>query len=223
MNTSPEIFDQPVILLGGGDVNLPLLQLYVDLGWPLIAADGAANALTDTDIVPDLIIGDMDSLASADHWAGKSRLLVVKEQDTTDFEKCLYLIDAPSFVGFGFLGQRLDHSLTSLHVLAKYSAHKTVLLVDMSDAVFVTSRAVSLELPVGSRVSVFPLGPVRFEASIGLEFPLDGVHLDIGAMSGTSNRSTQASVSLRPVADNTSAFAVIVDAAHHQLLRRKLS
>jgi len=223
MNHASEKFDHPVILLGGGDVNRPLLQLYVDQGWPLIAADGAANTLMDTGIIPELIIGDMDSLASRDHWIGKSRLLSVGEQDTTDFEKCLYLTDAPSFVGFGFLGQRLDHSLAALHVLAKYNDRKSVVLVDMSDAVFVTSQTVTLELPVGSRISVFPLGPVSFEACSGLEYSLAGLHLDIGTLSGTSNRSTLETVTLSPAPDNASAFAVIVDAGHHQLLSGSMS
>ena len=38
-------YDTPVILLGGGDINWPVLQHYVDLGYPVVAADGAANAL----------------------------------------------------------------------------------------------------------------------------------------------------------------------------------
>ena len=102
-------YDTPVILLGGGDINWPVLQHYVDLSFPIVAADGAANALETTAIVPDRIIGDLDSLTRPETWSERTSLHHVTEQDSTDFEKCLYSIEAPLHIGFGFLGQRLDH------------------------------------------------------------------------------------------------------------------
>jgi thiamine pyrophosphokinase len=216
-------YPDPVILLGGGDVNQAVLHQYVSQGWPVVAADGGANALGDTDIVPDRIIGDLDSLDLQDNWAGKSTLVHIDEQDTTDFEKCLYATEAPFYFGFGFLGQRLDHALATLHVLAKYAERKSVVLVDTMDAVFVAKGSIRLSLPVGSRFSIFPLGPLKFVSSVGLEFPLDGVQMDIGKRTGTSNRTTTDIVSVEPEAGNATAYAVIVPAEHHQSLAAETS
>ena len=218
MSNIIKTYISPIILLGAGDVNWPLLQHYADKGCPVVAADGGANLLMGKDIFPDLIIGDLDSLELSRIQNDQTTVHRIEEQDTTDFEKCLYAADAPRYVGFGFLGNRLDHSLAALHVLAKYCDHKTVLLIDQIDTVLVTRRAVTLELPVDSRVSIFPLGQVHFERSTGLAYPLDNLELEIGQRSGTSNKSVSTSVHIQPSAKSEAAYAVIVGSENHLCL-----
>ena len=70
-------------------------------------------------------------------------------------------------------------------------------------------------MPIGSRVSVFPLGKVTFEMSSGLEYPLDGLTMEIGQASGTSNKSTEAQVQIRPSANTEAPYAVIVSSENH--------
>ncbi|MBT3704046.1 MAG: thiamine diphosphokinase [Alphaproteobacteria bacterium] len=207
--------DRPVILVGGGDINWPVLQDYLDRGYPVIAADGATNLLIKNNILPDLIIGDLDSIGDQMNFPQSTTVIKIDEQNSTDFEKCLYSIAAPAFVGFGFLGKRFDHSLAALHILAKYCSEKTIRLIDMLDTVFVTRGTVNLALPIGSRVSVFPLGKVTFEMSSGLEYPLDGLTMEIGQASGTSNKSTEAQVQIRPSANTEAPYAVIVSSENH--------
>ena len=45
----------------------------------------------------------------------------VGEQETTDLEKCLYSVEAPLFLGVGFLGGRVDHQLAAMNALVKYA------------------------------------------------------------------------------------------------------
>jgi len=216
-------YDTPVILLGGGDINWPVLQHYVDLSFPIVAADGAANALETTAIVPDRIIGDLDSLTRPETWSERTSLHHVTEQDSTDFEKCLYSIEAPLHIGFGFLGQRLDHSLAAIHVMAKYATTDNVLLVDMVDAIFVRTNDVSLDLPVGSRISILPTGETTFLSSEGLAYPLDGLTLKPGTLISSSNKTVAPTVTIKPAAGNSAAFAVIAEAKHHQQMRAAIS
>ena len=215
-------YDSPVILLGGGDINWSLLQEYVDRGHPVVAADGGANALEGTDIAPDLILGDLDSLVEKSTWAKSTNLHQIDEQDTTDFEKCLYALSAPYFVGFGFLGKRFDHSLAALHVLAKYCQQKNVMLIDQADALIVTCGQVEMDLPLGSRVSVFPLAEVRFKRSEGLEYALDGQVLSPGKMIGTSNISNRETITIEPEVGNNSPYVLITDVVHHQAVGRAI-
>ena len=42
----------------------------------------------------------------------------------------------------------------------------------------------------GERVSVHPLGVVRFKRSFGLKYPLDGLKMVLGERTGTSNEAT---------------------------------
>jgi thiamine pyrophosphokinase len=47
------------------------------------------------------------------------------EQDTTDFEKCLYSVAAPLLLGVGFLGGRADHHLAAMNVLVRYADRRS--------------------------------------------------------------------------------------------------
>jgi thiamine pyrophosphokinase len=215
MSKVKKTYNDPVILVGGGDINWPALQDYLGHGHPVIAADGGANLLIKNNITPDSVIGDLDSFGDQASFSQSTTVIRIDEQDSTDFEKCLYSIAAPAFVGFGFLGKRLDHSLAALHILAKYCDDKTIRLIDMVDTVFVTRRAVDMAMPVGSRVSIFPLGEVSFESSSGLEYPLDGLTMEIGSASGTSNKSSNPEVQIKPSLVSLAPYAIIVSSENH--------
>ena len=210
---APLRFDKPVVLLGGGWVDLPLLGELVNEGVPLIVADGGANCLADSDVRPDAIIGDLDSLADASRWRERTRLIQLSEQDTTDLEKCLYSVEAPAFIGIGFTGNRLDHTLSALHVLLRYAAEKPMVLAAEQDWVFVPRRDVDLVLPVGSRLSLFPLAPTRVRRSSGLRYPLNGLQLATGQQIGTSNEVVDSTVQIEFEPDASPACAVLLPRA----------
>ena len=89
-------FDDPVILIGGADVDMSLLNRFSHL--PIVAADGGANHLRNTNRLPEMIIGDVDSLQDYEHWQSVTHVKKIAEQDTTDLEKCLYSTDASLYL-----------------------------------------------------------------------------------------------------------------------------
>ncbi len=203
-------FDVPVILLGGGDLNRPLFDEMTALGYPLVAADGGANALGEQDPVPALIVGDLDSLEERSSWQAKTAVIDISEQETTDFEKCLYTTSAPLYLAFGFLGRRFDHSLAALHVLAKYAGRKNVVLISREDVVVVPGAPFEAGLKPGTRISIYPITPVAFEASDGLAYPLDGLTLSTGLAIGTSNEVVASPVKIVPSDAAKARYAVIL-------------
>ncbi len=205
-------YERPVVVVGGGDVNWPLLESLVNKDLPLVAADGGANALADHGMTPDVIIGDLDSVDATTRKENHARLMEITEQHSTDFEKALYATDAPLYLAFGFLGRRVDHSLAALHGLVKYRAQKKIVLVDQVDMVWIPppEDIFEINLPPGTRFSIYPLQPVTFEVSHGLEYPLDGLSLEQGVAIGTSNQVTAETVSIRPKKSENGAWAVII-------------
>lgn len=183
-------FSHPVVLVGGGTVNLNLLSDFAHRGWPVICADGGVAHLRGGNLVPELIIGDMDSIADIDNWRNQTQVVEIEEQDTTDFEKCLYSVAAPLYLACGFTGSRFDHTLASLHTLQKYAPTHTVLLLAGDDICLVCTQDLTIRLPSDSRFSVYPLSKTRFHRSQGLRYPLDNLVLEQGEMIGTSNRTT---------------------------------
>jgi len=203
-------FSSPVVLLGGGQCALDTLQQLLQRSYPLVVADGGANHLDDLSVVPEMIIGDLDSLNKRHHWESITRVVELEEQDTTDFEKCLYSVVAPLYFAMGFTGRRLDHTLASLHVVAKYSIQKRVVLMGEDDIVFVCRNTQQITLNRGMRFSIYPLEPVKFLRSSGLLYPLDGLTLAPTAMIGTSNEVIDEQVTLETEPENRGAYAVIL-------------
>lgn len=183
-------YDLPVVLLGGADVPSRHLRPLVDSVAPLICADGGANTAVEFRLTPDLIVGDMDSFSGA----FDGQVIHLSEQDTTDFEKCLYSVKAPLYLGYGFLGGRIDHELTALSVLVRYP-ERSVILIGDQDICFCCPKELTLAVPKATRVSIFPMSDTNMR-STGLKWPLDDVALSPTTRSGTSNKASGTSVSL---------------------------
>lgn len=203
-------FTDPVILVGGGDVDMAQLGFTAARGFPVVAVDSGADALSEYGIEPKAIIGDMDSISSASGWPPGTEFLEISEQNSTDFEKALYTVAAPVYLAFGFLGQRFDHSLAALHCLAKYRASKSVVLVDLVDLMFIPTVPLNIELDPGSRFSIYPIAPVSFLESAGLRYPLDGLTLEAGVTIGTSNTVTETRVSVTPKNAESGDYMVVI-------------
>jgi len=133
-------------------------------------------------------MGDMDSVPdSLLNSLPCDRLHHVAEQDSTDFEKCLQRIEAPGILGLGFLGARVDHTLAALACLVRRRTR--CLLVGPHDVAFVAPDELTLDLPVGTRLSLFPFGATTGR-STGLRWPIDGLELAPWGRIGTSNEVT---------------------------------
>lgn len=187
---APFVFDAPVTLIGGGEVDPTALAEAEARSAALIGADGGANRFAAEKERLAAVIGDLDSLEDRGAWRSAlgTGLLHLEEQDSTDLEKCLYSVDAPLYFGVGFQGGRIDHSLAAAHALLKWSERRVVLL-GIEDVVFLAPRRWRLHLPIGARVSLFPLAPTRARRSTGLRWALDGLTLRPGVQIGTSNEA----------------------------------
>ena len=188
-------FAGPVTLIGGAETSAAVLDLAIARAPTLIAADGGANRFAEDPTALTAIIGDLDSLQNVEFWRGAlgERLLDLAEQETTDFEKCLYSVDATYYLAVGFLGGRFDHSLAASHVLLKRRWQRVILIAE-NEILFLIPRRWRIRLPVMSRVSLFPLEAVRAERSAGLRWPLQGLDLEIGGQIGASNESDAESI-----------------------------
>jgi thiamine pyrophosphokinase len=210
------------LVVANGDVpSRPAL----DSAWPgwdadiadVIAADGGLVRARALGVVPNLLIGDMDSLApalAADAEAEGIAILRARvDKDESDAE--LALLEAVrrgatrvTVLG-AFGGPRLDHALANLWLLAhpRLAGIDIVLLDAGSRASLLTAPAADgsavlrrLPGPVGSTVSLLPLGgDATGITTAGLRYPLLDEPLITGPARGLSNvrTGTDASVTVR--------------------------
>jgi len=134
----------------------------------------------------------LDSLSDAARAAFTDQLHYIDEPDTTDFEKVLSRVEAPLILACGFLGGRLDHTLAVLNVLMRF-ATKPVILLSGDDVVFVCSPEVRLNLPIGCRVALLPMGPVRLSTA-GLRWDLKDADLNPVGLVSSSNEAAETEV-----------------------------
>ncbi len=162
------------------------------MGLPLIAADGAANTLIDMGIMPTLIVGDLDSI-EMDTIPDHIEILHIKEQDTTDLDKCMRtLIDRELFpcLIYGATGKESDHTLYNLSVLDEYSRHHQIIIHD-SDykakekyGIFIFDSLVG-DLKLGSKISFLSFAPSTISTK-GLTWELTNLPLS-AKISNTRN------------------------------------
>ncbi len=202
--------DRPVTLLGGGACAPEELRAALARGPTLVVADGGADRALALGHEPALAVGDFDSISeSARARLGARRLVHVADQDSTDFDKALSRIEAPAVLAVGFGGARMDHTLAAFSTLARHRAHRCVLLGG-GDLCFLAPPWLEMRLPVGARLSLFPMAPVRGRSE-GLHWAIDGLDFAPAGVIGTSNEVAAPEVTLRFEAP--AMLVVMADAA----------
>jgi thiamine pyrophosphokinase len=210
--TAVATFDDVLVIVGGGNVDHDQLRELYASGGRLVGADAGADIIVAAGLKPEVIIGDFDSLREPLSWLGKTRLIQIPEQETTDFEKALYSTRAPVTVALGMTGGgRFDHTLAALDAVSRYAAKRAIILVDERDIALALTESFSFEVMRGDRVSIHPLAPVQFWRSEGLEYPLDAVKLAPGVRTGTSNRALEGPFTIVPEEGMHSPYLLIID------------
>jgi thiamine pyrophosphokinase len=185
----------------------------------VIGADGGGNILLDLNVVPHVVIGDLDSFRSGQgdeirktqhhavhrYEAGPAGTPVGKDlnfelihdpdQETNDLEKALKLAldrGATEAVILGATGLRLDHTLKNLSVLLQFSGRfRDILLRDATCDIRILPRAFTMETRPGQTISLFPLsGRVDGITTEGLRYALNDEPLENGVRDGSSNAAT---------------------------------
>lgn len=183
-----------VTLAGGAPFGRSLFERARALAPTLVAADGGADRLLRLGALPEAVFGDFDSITASTRDRLAGRLFPIAEQETTDFDKALRSIAAPFVLGLGFAGARADHGLAVLNALARHPGRRCLILSGR-DVTFLCPSYLRLDLPVGTRLSLFPMGPVAGE-SRGLRWPISGLAFAPDGAIGTSNETSQRVVEL---------------------------
>lgn len=192
------------IVVGDGDVPP---RAVIEDAWPgwaagvrrVIGADGGATRAMALGWRPDLVVGDMDSLAGPEA-AAMSDVGVRFERwpahkNRSDLEIALRAALAEGearVVVLGALGgPRIDHALAALWLLALPLARgRDVTVLDGMSRLRLLHGPGALELSgrLGDLVTLLPFGtPARGVRTSGLAYALDGETLAVGPSRGLSN------------------------------------
>ena len=156
----------------------------------VICCDGALSTLEKHSIVPDVVIGDLDSVCARTLGRFKGRKIHDCDQQTNDLTKAFRLAmkeypQADTIHIIGGTGRSEAHTLGNLSLLMQYEKEFDLnargISVDMvSDwsTSFAVSDSCELHLGQGRRISLFSCDTSLRIRSRGLVWPLDEVVFD---------------------------------------------
>lgn len=163
----------------------------------IICADGGADKLIHSGIVPDLLIGDMDSSLHYKEFENiKTELLPVKKDDTDT----MYCVKRALEMGFdnfmllGATGGRIDHTLANLSVLLYLQSRnaKGVIVDEYNEVRLLNTGENVIKNAKGRTISVMPFACESVTLTYhGMEYPLSRQKVKADYPYTISNRVTE--------------------------------
>lgn len=172
----------------------------------LIAADGGALLCSRWDLLPQIVVGDLDSLgverADALGRTGARVLAFPPDKDESDTElavRSALEAGADEIVLVAALGgRRVDHELANILLVADPRLAGRIRAVRGDTTISALHAGTSRRLggAPGDLVTLLPLGDVSAVTTDGLRYPLRGEDLRAGAARGLSNVIERAGASV---------------------------
>lgn len=196
-----------IIVCNGYDISKEVLEVYKTKGTYIICADGGANSLRKLGILPDILIGDFDSISpdilNFYRTEGIEIIPFPPEKDFTDSELAVEIAISKGFkniIILGGIGSRMDHTIANVFMLKKmYEAGCKGIIADDNNRIQLISSHIVLKRLSGYKVTLIALTPeVEGITTSGLYYPLSNFTLVQGSTRGVSNEfvNDEASVSI---------------------------
>ena len=164
-----------VILADGSFPSHEIPLDYLRNAGRIICCDGSAEALVNAGLVPDAIVGDLDSLKKAIAKRFSDRLFRDKSQETNDLTKAVKWCRAAGYnelVITGATGKREDHTIGNISLLAEYIKTVKVIMVTDTGIFYPFTESCRVPSVKGQQVSLFAIDPETEITSSGLKYPL---------------------------------------------------
>jgi len=195
-----------IIISGGKPPSKELLMQEVTKDTFIIAADSGADCLYDYNIMPDLLLGDFDSIDKKilDYFKKSNSTIDIypPEKDYTDTEiavKKALSMKPDEIVLLGCTGSRIDHLLGNIGMLKICMINGVnASIKDENNNIRLIDASTSLSGSVGEIFSLQAYGDEIIDLTIeGAKYPLNNYNLKIGESITISNEFTRSIVGLK--------------------------
>ena len=190
-------FKSPVVILANGAFPThPIPLKILENAGTVICTDGSANTLDKLNLIPHVIIGDLDSIDPNNEFHGLE--IHDPNQENTDLEKALDWVAINGIENVTLLGTtelREDMTVANHYILFDFFEKLNIEMV--TDYFTVTSHRGqrSFDSIPGELVSLFPQRFGTVVSTTALKYPLNETVLDPSAR-GISNLSIGATFSV---------------------------
>lgn len=190
---------QTVILADGSFPEHPVPLMHLKKAEHIICCDGSARGLHEAGMVPEAIVGDLDSIDPVIAGLYSDRLFRISEQETNDLTKAVrWCINNryDDIVIVGATGKREDHTIGNISLLAEYAREVVVVMVSDTGIFTPMLKTGIIKTFPGQQISVFSVDPGTEITTTGLKYELSGLRLG-NWWRGTLNEAIGDSVEIR--------------------------
>jgi thiamine pyrophosphokinase len=169
----------------------------------LISADGASNTLYRLNIIPDYIIGDLDSISEkALNYFKRKKVHIEKisEQEHNDLEKSINFAISKGIkeiLVIGFAGKKIDHTLNNFSVLERNYKRGAIRFIDKRFEIFFIDKEAKFDYRKGVNLSLFGMPKAEGIETHGLKYELNKEKLEFGIREGALNLAVENVVKIK--------------------------
>lgn len=170
----------------------------------LIAADGGVKHILKLGLIPQIIIGDLDSTPLSIQKKLKNICkglinqtpTLIKypvKKDKTDFELVIDYCFKKKFkeiIVFGIFGDRIDHFIANILLLAKIQTENKLIkikIIEGNKEIYILDKKIIINGQIGDELSIIPTNKLEGVTTEGLSYRLIDYTLPFGTTRGISN------------------------------------
>lgn len=184
-----------IVFLNGELSDKSFYKGFIQPGDRIFCADGGSEHARSLGLVPELILGDIDSSSEKTvHYFESLGVPVMRlspVKDETDTQALLRKLDCMPFrevLLAGALGGRIDHTIANIALLEKFNREDRVTaIVSPNERIEVISAKRILKRCKGATVSLLSIGKKSRVTLRGFEYPLADEIIERGDSRGISN------------------------------------
>ena len=182
----------PLLIVANGEFPSHSIPLEIlDKADYILACDGAADTLLDKGYIPDIILGDLDSLSYENKIKCEDKIIEISDQSQNDLRKTINYardnnIDDIRIIGGS--GKREDHMIGNIFSLLDYKDLKIKLFTDTGFFSCIHGDQ-TIDSFKGQQVSIFSLDPTIKITSNNLKYNFNRNSIS-NIYLGTLNEST---------------------------------
>lgn len=192
-----------LIIANGKPPAKSVVMSFIKNGYStIICADGGANSAKKIGVVPNFIVGDLDSISisTLKYFNLKSKIIKYKRQNDTDVEKSLKFAINKKFdevILLGVTGDRLDHTICNLGIVLKFFDKIKISLVSEKSLLLPINKTTYFKSKTGETISLYAFDNKTKITSTGLKYKLINTALPFGVKESTSNVAVQNNIKLK--------------------------
>lgn len=186
-----------IIITNGEIKNVEYIKKIIREDDYIISVDGAIKYVFKMDIVPDIALGDFDSIEPGLLEIIKEKNIPMEtfpcKKDKTDTELAIDLAiekGSSDIILLGGLGSRIDHSFTNLALMARLCRKgiKCRVFNENNDCYFIKDKIIFNNIEKIYNISIVPISSeVVVKKTEGLYYPLENATIPLGSSWGVSN------------------------------------